>query len=257
MTNSKMIDKLKKKLPVFGTFVKINEPRLIESFGRAGFDYVILDAEHGTYTFHECENMIRAAEIVNMSTIVRVPDCTEYSILHALDVGAGGVQVPSLRDINIAKFGAQFSKYYPRGIRGLSMDQRSADYGFHKPPEYFRYANDNTLLVYQVETKEMVDQIEELCKIDLVDVLFIGPGDLSQSLGRPGQMDAPEVEDAIKYVCEVGLAHNKIVGTIVIDPSRFRKYIDMGMLYMSIGTDMILFNRAIKDTAQSFEQFRF
>jgi 4-hydroxy-2-oxoheptanedioate aldolase len=256
MTNTKMIDKLRKKQPVFGTFVKINEPRLIESFGRAGFDYVILDAEHGTYNFHELENMIRAADIVNMSTVVRVPDCTEYSILHSLDVGAGGVQVPSLRDINIAKYGTQFSKYYPKGIRGMSVDQRSADYGFHRPPEYFRYANDNTLLIYQVETKEMVDQIEELCKIDLVDIIFIGPGDLSQSLGKPGQMNAPEVQDAIKYVCQVCLAHNKIVGTIVMDPSGFRKYLDMGMLYMSISTDMILFNKAIKDTAQSFEQFR-
>jgi 4-hydroxy-2-oxoheptanedioate aldolase len=251
-----MVDKLRKKQPVFGTFVKINEPRLIESFGRAGFDYVILDAEHGTYNFHELENVIRAADIVNMSTIVRVPDCTEYSILHGLDVGAGGVQVPSLRDINIAKFGAQFSKYYPRGIRGMCMDQRSADYGFNKPQDYFKYANDNTLLVYQVETKEMVDQIEEFCRIDLVDVVFIGPGDLSQSLGKPGQMNAPEVEDAIKHICKVCLEHKKIVGTIVMDPSGFRKYLDMGMLYMSISTDMILFNRAIKDTALSFEQFR-
>jgi 4-hydroxy-2-oxoheptanedioate aldolase len=251
-----MIDRLKKKQPVFGTFVKINEPRLIESFGRAGFDYVILDAEHGTYSFHELEHMIRAADIANLSAIVRVPDCTEYSILHSLDVGAAGVQVPSLRDINVARYGAQFSKYYPRGIRGMSLDQRSADYGFHRPPEYFQYANDNTLLIYQVETREMVDQIEELCRIDLVDVVFIGPGDLSQSFGKPGQMNAPEVEDAIKHVCQVCLAHNKIVGTIVMDPSGFKKYIDMGMLYMSIGTDMIIFNRAIRDTAQSFEQFR-
>jgi 4-hydroxy-2-oxoheptanedioate aldolase len=251
-----MIDKLRKKQPVFGTFVKINEPRLIESFGRAGFDYVILDAEHGTYNFHELENMIRAADIVNMSTVVRVPDCTEYSILHALDVGAGGVQVPSLRDINIARFGAQFSKYYPQGIRGMCADQRSGDYGFNDRLEYCRYANDNTLLIYQIETKEMVNQVEELCEIGIVDMVFIGPFDLSQSLGKPGQTSAPEVEAAIKHVCKVCLEHNKIVGTIVMDPSHFKKYLDMGMLYMSIGTDMRLFNKVIKETAQSFEQFR-
>jgi 4-hydroxy-2-oxoheptanedioate aldolase len=256
MTNTKMADKLRKGQPVFGTFVKINEPRLIESFGRAGFDYVILDAEHGTYNFHELENMIRAADITNLSTVVRVPDCTEYSILHSLDVGAGAVQVPSLRDMTIAKSGVRFSKYYPQGIRGMCRDQRSGDYGFNVPSEYYSYANKNTLLIYQVETKEMVDQIEELCKIDLVDAIFIGPADLSQSLGKPGQMNAPEVEDAIQHVCKVCLANNKIVGTIVMDPSGFRKYINMGMLYMSISTDMHIFNKALKETAKSFEQFR-
>lgn len=256
MINTKMIKKLRKNQPVFGTFVKVNEPRLIESFGRAGFDYVILDAEHGTYNFNQLENMVRAADIADLSTVIRVPDCTEYSILHSLDVGAGGVQVPSLRDIEIAKAGARFSKYYPLGIRGICTDQRANDYGFNNATEYFKYANENSLLIYQVETKEMVDQIEELCKIDLVDVLFIGPGDLSQSLGKPGQMDAPEVMDAIRYVCKVGLEHNKIVGTIVMDPSGFRQFIDMGMLFMSIGTDMMIFNKALTDTAQSFKEFR-
>jgi 4-hydroxy-2-oxoheptanedioate aldolase len=256
MTNTKMIRKLRKNQPVFGTFVKVNEPRLIESFGRSGFDYVILDAEHGTYNFSQLEDMIRAADVADLSTVVRVPDCTEYSILHSLDVGAGGVQVPSLRDIEIARYGARFSKYYPLGIRGMCIDQRANDYGFNDPQEYFRYANENTLLIYQIETKEMVDQIEELCKIDLVDVLFIGPGDLSQSLGKPGQMNAPEVMDAIRHVCRVGLEHHKIIGTIVMEPSQFRQYIDMGMLYMSIGTDMMLFNKALTDVAGSFAEYR-
>jgi len=256
MLNTRMRDKLNKKQPVFGSFVKINEPRLIEAHGRAGFDYVILDAEHGTYTFHEAENLIRAADIVGMSSVIRVPDCTEYSILHGLDVGAGGVQIPSLTDIDIARFGAQFAKYYPRGNRGMSFDQRSADYGNVNVTEYMAHANANSLLIYQVEKVEMVDQIEELCKIEQLDVIFIGPGDLSQSLGKPGQMDAPEVKEAIKYVCEVGLANNKIVGTIVMDPSGFKEYIDMGMLYMSIGTDMVLFNKALRDTAKSFDEFR-
>jgi 4-hydroxy-2-oxoheptanedioate aldolase len=138
----------------------------------------------------------------------------------------------------------------------MSLDHRAADYGFFPPDNYRRHSNDNALLIYQVETKEMVDQIEELCKIDLVDIIFIGPGDLSQSLGKPGQIDSPEVDDAIRHVCQVCLAHNKIVGTITRDPTGFKKYIDMGMLYMSTGTDMILFNKALKETAQGFEQFR-
>jgi 4-hydroxy-2-oxoheptanedioate aldolase len=112
--------------------------------------------------------MIRAADIVNMSTVIRVPDCTEYSILHGLDVGSGGVQVPSLMDITVAKFGTQFSKYHPLGKRGMSLDHRAAEYGFFNPSDYRKYANENALLIYQVETKEMVDQIEQLCEIDLV-----------------------------------------------------------------------------------------
>lgn len=256
MTNKKMVEKLRAGKPVFGTFVKINEPRLIECFGRAGFDYVILDAEHGTYNFSQLENMIRAADIVDMSTVVRVPDCTEYSILHALDAGAGAVQIPSLRDVEVARYGAQFSKYYPLGIRGLCTDQRANDYGFHDPQDYFRYANENTLCIAQVETVEMVEQIEALCKLERVDVLFIGPGDLSQALGKPGQMRCPEVMDAIHYVTKVGLKYGKIVGTIVTNPSEFEQFLDMGMLYISIGTDMMLFNKALRETAKAFDSYR-
>lgn len=254
MTNTKMVEKLRKGQPVFGTFVKVNEPRLIECFGRAGFDYVILDAEHGTYSFHQLEGLVRAADGADLSTVIRVPDCTERSILHALDVGAGGVQVPSLRDIAVARQGAPFSKYYPRGVRGMCLDQRSGDYGFNQPAEYFQYANDNTLLIYQVETREMVEQIEELCKIDAVDVLFIGPGDLSQAYGKPGQMNAPEVMEAIRHVCRVGLAHNKIVGTIAMDPAGLRQFLDMGMLYLSVATDMTLINNALKGTVESIRR---
>lgn len=256
MTNRKMVEKLRKGKPVFGSFVKVDEPRLIESFGHAGFDYVIFDAEHGTYNFSQLENMVRTADGVGMSSVIRVPDCTEHSILHGLDVGAGGVQVPSLRDIEVAKYGAQFSKYYPLGVRGMCGDQRASDYGFQDMKSYFQYANENSLLIYQVETKEMVDQIEELCKIDLVDVLFIGPGDLSQAYGCPGQSDAPIVQEAIRHVCRVGLEHNKIVGTFAMDDAGMRRYLDMGMLYMSYGTDMLLFNRCLRDIAAGFEQYR-
>lgn len=256
MTNTKMVDKLRAGTPVFGTFVKINEPRLIESFGRAGFDYVILDAEHGTYSFSQLENMIRAADAVSMSTIVRVPDCTEHSILHSLDVGAGGVQIPSLRDVEVARYGAQFSKYYPRGIRGMCADQRANDYGFGPTPDFYRFANENTLCIAQIETKEMVEKAEELCEIESIDGIFIGPGDLSQAYGKPGQMRCPEVMEAIKHVTKIALAHGKFVGTIVMKPEELDQFLDMGMLYMSIGTDMVLFNRVLRETAKAFDAYR-
>lgn len=256
MLNTRMKDKLRKGIPVFGTFVKVNSPRLIELYGHAGFDYVILDAEHGTYTFSEAENLVRAADSVNLSTILRIPDCTEASVLHGLDLGAGGVQIPSLTDVNVARYGAQFSRYYPDGSRGLSLDQRSANYGMVQAAEYFRHANDNVTLVMQVEKKEMVDQIEELCKIPQLDVIFIGPGDLSQSLGKPGEYSAPEVQEAIRYVCEVGLRHGKYVGTIAMNSAQIKQYLDMGMLYMSIGTDLMIFGRALKETAKAFEPYR-
>lgn len=256
MLNTHMKDKLRRGKPVFGTFVKENSSRLIELYGRAGFDYVILDAEHGAFSLSEAENMVRAADSVNMSTILRIPDCTEASVLHGLDIGAGGVQIPSLVDVEVARFGAQFSRYYPLGNRGLSLDQRSGDYGMAKAAEYFKHANENVSLVLQVEKKEMVDQVEELCKIPQLDIIFIGPGDLSQSLGKPGQMDDPEVQEAIKHVCEVGLHYKKIVGTIVMNPSQLKKYIDMGMLYMSISTDFMIYGKAIKEVAKGFEQFK-
>lgn len=256
MTNNTMVKKIREGKPVFGSFVKVNEPRLIECFGRAGFDYVILDAEHGTYNFSQMENLIRAADITNMSTVIRVPDCTEHSILHALDAGAGAVQVPSLRDVEVTRFGAQFSKYYPKGIRGMCTDQRSNDYGFNDAGAYFKYANENTLFIPQVETLEMVNHVEELCELELVDGLFIGPGDLSQALGMPGKMRSPEVMEVIRHVTKVALNHGKFVGTIVMDPKDLDEFLDMGMLYMSVSTDMMLFNDVLTKTASYFDAYR-
>jgi 4-hydroxy-2-oxoheptanedioate aldolase len=129
LLNTHMKDTLRKGNPVFGTFLKCNSPALVETYGRAGFDFVILDAEHGTYTFSEAENLVRAADSVNMSSIILIPGCTEASVLHGLDIGAGGVQVPSLTRVEDARFGAQFSRYFPQGIRGLASDQRAGDYG--------------------------------------------------------------------------------------------------------------------------------
>ncbi len=152
MLNTHMKDTLRKGKPVFGTFLKCNSPALIETYGRAGFDFVILDAEHGTYTFSEAENLVRAAESVNMSSIIRIPDCTEASVLHGLDIGASGVQVPSLTRVEDARYGAQFSRYFPQGIRGLSFDQRSADYAMQPDlQKYMQHANENVSFIVQVE----------------------------------------------------------------------------------------------------------
>ena len=257
MLNTHMKDTLRKGKPVFGTFLKCNSPALIETYGRAGFDFVILDAEHGTYTFSEAENLVRTADSVNLSSIIRIPDCTEASVLHGLDIGASGVQVPSLIRVEDARYGAQFSRYYPDGIRGLSFDQRSADYGMIPDIQgYMKHANANVSFIVQVEKKEMVERVEELCQIPQLDIIFIGPGDLSQSLGKPGQMGHPEVLAAIKHVTEVALKNNIYVGCITLEEKQVKEFVDMGMQYICWSTDMMMYAAAIRQAASIFSPYK-
>ena len=102
----------------------------------------------------------------------------------------------------------------------------------------------------------MVRQTEELCELKLVDGIFIGPGDLSQAMGMPGQMMHPDVLDVIRHVTKIALKHGKFVGSIVMDPKDLDMFLDMGMLYMSVGTDMTLFKNALTQTAAYFDAFR-
>ena len=256
MLNTHMKDILRKGKPVFGTFLKCHSPALIETYGRAGFDFVILDAEHGTYTFSEAENLVRAAESVNMSSIIRIPDCTE----------ASGIAWPGdrrqrspgpLRPGSRMPVGAQFSRYFPQGIRGLSFDQRSADYAMQADlQKYMQHANDNVSFIVQVEKKELVERVEELCRIPQLDIIFIGPGDLSQSLGKPGQMNHPEVLAAIKRVTEIALKNHKYVGCITLEEKQVKEFIDLGMQYICWSTDMLMYSAAIRQAARVFSPYQ-
>lgn len=253
MFNGDVKRKLEAGEIVFGSFVKLDAPAIVELYGIAGFDFVILDAEHGCYTHAGLENMIRTCERMGMSSVIRTPDAGEANILHVLDSGASGIQVPSLRSAAEVREVIRKAKYWPLGERGSARACRAAAYG--TLPDYEQRANRETLVSVHVENKEMVEDIEALCAVDELDVLFIGPGDLSASLGHPGDAAHPDVVAAIDRVIEVA-AGRKHIGTVVANAAQLDSYVARGVRYIAWLSELGMLRGALNAAASNFKAYR-
>src|SRR5438045_966520 len=163
---------------VIGVFQPVPASALTEVFGLVGFDFVLLDAEHGPPAVETCEAMIRAADAVNLPTVIRIAENTPQNILRYLDAGALGVQIPMVNNASQAQAVVNAVKYPPVGRRGLAAVRANA-FGLTGPlGDYTRQANAETLVAIQIETREAIDHLDELLGVEGVDVFFIGPNDL-------------------------------------------------------------------------------
>ncbi len=253
MFNSAVKRKLESGETVFGSFFKVDSPQVAELYGLAGFDFLILDAEHGCLSHGQIENLIRTCERMGMSSVVRTPDAQEANILHVLDSGASGIQVPSLKTADDVREVIRKAKYWPLGERGSARACRAAGYG--TVPDFEQRANAETLVSVHVENREMVEEIEALCAIPELDVLFIGPGDLSASLGHPGNAGHPDVVAAIDRVIEVA-AGRKHIGTVAGNAAQLDSYVSRGVHYIAWLSDLGLMRGALKGAADNFVPYR-
>ncbi len=239
--------KLKSGQTVIGCFVRYADPGLIDFLGYQGWDFIVFDGEHGTIEPRDCENMVRAAEVHDVTPIIRVNSNQPPIILRYLDTGAQGLHVPWVNSAQEAEQVISSVKYYPRGIRGLAS-VRAADYGQTVPlGEYTQKANSETLVVIHIETAEAVDRLPEILGVDGIDVVFIGPTDLSQSYGVPGQADHPTVRAAIQRIVDAAAASNVAIGTLTTSIQAAQEWQRRGARYITITVEALL-----RQTARGF-----
>ena len=210
MRPNTMKQKLQAGQPVFGSMITFPSAPVVEMLGFLGYDWVLIDNEHGSITVDLAEDLIRAAEFAGTAPIVRPVGNRPEIIAPFLDRGAWGVQVPHINTAEEARAAVSAVKYYPEGERGLFSRGRPADYGFSgNTPEYVAAANRNTLVCLMLEEVEAIANIPELVQVPGVDVYFIGAGDLSQSMGYPGQQTHPEVqalvEQGVRQIAAAGI----------------------------------------------------
>ncbi len=248
-------NKLKRKLnegnAAIGTFIVCNAPDLVEIAGLAGFDFVIIDNEHGPMRAESTQHLIRAAEVRGITPIVRIPDRLESTILHTIDIGAHGIQVPQVNDANAANEIIERSKYEPVGKRGLAFP-RSADYGMCDINNYTDNANNETLIITHCENKICLDNLEEICRIPEIDVIFLGPYDMSQSMGVTGQVTHELVENAAKKVLKITKKYNKIAGIFAGNGEIAKKRAEQGFKFIAMGMDTTLFSAKCKEEISKF-----
>ena len=251
-------ERLKNHETVFGTFYKMNSPIALEMLGWAGFDFIVADCEHSPIGYESVENIIRTAENVDLSTIVRVPSASEEHIFHALDSGAVGVQIPNMTSVEQFRESAASAKYFPLGTRGLSRGTRNAMFGFwnEAAKPYVEAANEKSLVVVHIENKEMADAVEEICQIPQIDVVFVGPADMSQSMGIPGKSKDPRVVEIAQRVIQTAEKYGKAGGIAVGGPADMEMYIQSGARYILYSSDAGLFAKSLKSTVAQFEPYR-
>ncbi|BDG60197.1 HpcH/HpaI aldolase family protein [Caldinitratiruptor microaerophilus] len=215
-----------------GLFVSIPHPALVEMAGFAGFDFVILDNEHGPAGIETTENLIRAARAAGVVPVVRVSSANTQEILRTLDIGASAVQVPQVNDRATAELAVRSAKYPPEGIRGVANSTRAAGWGFFGGLEHIERSNAGTAVVTHVETVEALRNLDDLLTVPGIDAMFIGPTDLSTSMGHPGNPGHPEVQGAIEGAIRRIAAAGKAPGILVGDPAAYRAWREKGARYL-------------------------
>jgi 4-hydroxy-2-oxoheptanedioate aldolase len=207
---------------------------LVEVGALLGFDFTYLDAEHGTISPRECEDLVRAADCRQSPTICRVGTSDPQVMLRYLDTGIAGIQLPHMRTAADVERAVRAVRFHPDGERGLAGG-RWADFGLRDPlPRSVARSNDELLLIAQIEDLDAVERLDELVAVPGVDVWFVGPSDLSQAAGLPGQQDHPEVRALVEGTIKKLRDKEKIVGSAAAQPEAANRYFELGVQYVQI-----------------------
>lgn len=233
MIKNHLKEKLAKGDVVTGSFVYIPSSKLAEMVGLMGFDFAVIDMEHGPIGTETAEDMIRAVQLGGATPIIRVSHNTPHLILRALDIGAHALHIPDINTRADAELAVRSSKYGPEGNRGLA-GVRAAGYGITGPlSDYAAEANRETMVIAHIESKESVDNLDDLLAVDGIDIYYLGPQDMSNSMGIPGQAKDPRVVELVETSIQRIAAAGKIAGCIAVESAAAQRYIDLGAQYIA------------------------
>ena len=226
---------------VLGTIIsEIRNPNIAYMLAQCGFEFFIIDNEHGTFNFETISNMIAAARGAGISVIVRIPEITRENILKPLDSGAAGLLVPMVNTAAQALEVIQHAKYPTMGNRGAALRRPHNLYAKVNAADYLKQANENTFIAVQAETTQALDNIDEIASVEGVDCIFVGPFDLSISLGIPGQINHPIETEAIEKVTSACRNHNKIAGILMFDEELLSKWINKDYRFAVYSSDITM-----------------
>ncbi len=231
---------LKKRLydgeTCLGTWLFLPSPDIIEMVGCAKFDFAVIDMEHSAITLQDAVSMIRAAETRNLTPLLRV-NAEASCVLRALDSGAHGIHFPHTETKEDIDKIVSYSKYYPVGERGLATTTKGGSYSLDDVAGHVVRENERSLIAISLESKESLDNLDQFTDSEQIDVIYVGPYDLSQSLGMPGQVDDPKVLKAMEEVIKKIRKKGKIAGSFARRPDRAKQLKGMGVNYLTCESD--------------------
>jgi len=222
-------EKIAKSEAVLGVISNTSDPMIAELCGHGGLDYYMIDCEHGAINISQVQDIVRACEVANITPMARIRSTDPKLILQFMDAGIMGVMMPGVSEVHEIESLVSAMKYPPLGTRGLGP-VRAWDFGMGKMPqaEYVQFANQQTLVLPQIEDLKAVENLEALCKVPGLDGFIIGPRDLAMSMGFYDGPAHNEVKRTIDHIFEVVLAHGLIVGTTAATGEQAKALIDKG-----------------------------
>lgn len=235
---------------VIGTFQHIASPELVEITGHAGFDFVIADTEHGPFGIETAVSLVRAADAVGIYSVVRVSDNSPSLICKALDIGADGVLIPQISSGAEARAAVRAAKYHPLGQRGVFPYARSSGYSAQGGTDYYERANRETAVLLLVEGLAGVENLADILAVPDIDLIFIGPMDLSQSLGVPGQTAHPLVQDKLRAIVQQAKDRGIVTGIYAVDLDMAKHWMAMGVRFIAYLTDSAIIYKVYREIAQ-------
>jgi 4-hydroxy-2-oxoheptanedioate aldolase len=222
---------------LIGSFSDLASPLAVELLGRAGMDWVILDLEHGAATESELLALLYAAGSTPIAPLVRVQSAERLRIGRALDLGAAGIMLPQLQSIDEVRQAVSYLRYPPVGARGVALRTRGADLGRLGHADLARVVHERIVGIVQIEAAQMVRDADEIAALEPVDVLFVGPADLSHALGVPGRFDDPSYLEAIRAVVAACERHGKAAGILLYDAAVLPAHLELGFRFIGLGSE--------------------
>ena len=234
---------IESKKNLIGPFLRTPRPEMVEMLAMAGYDFAVLDLEHGgAVTMNDVYPLILAAENRGIKLLARIPGVNEMYIKWLLDLGIGGLQIPHIKTKEDAQRAVEFSKFHPMGERGLCRFVRAAEFSNIPKDEYIGKANSKSIIILQIEGVEGAKNIEEISSVEGIDIIFVGPYDLSQSMGLTGQIWHPDVAKEITRIIEICKTKNIATGVFTDTPEGIKHWSALGVKYLNyrIDTEMFL-----------------
>lgn len=237
MHNSIVRKKLDNKELIGCVKVLYQDPALHELVGMMGFDVIWTCNEHVGLDPSKMDSFIRACRASGLDSMIRIKPGSYQDVLQPLEMGASGLMIPRVQHAEEARQIVYDTKFYPLGRRGADGAHAEADFGLMEPKEYLEKANQNNWILLQLEDPESIDQVEEIAEVDGVDIIFVGPGDLSVNMGIPYEIDHPEIIKACERVQKACEKNGKTAGTVGGNDERFKRYRDMGYRFLTWTSD--------------------
>jgi len=247
-------EKLLKGEKVVGTFFELGSTSVVECIGLAGYDYLIVDNEHGPYNPQTSLEYFRVANLYNTAPFARVADKSRADVLKLLDTGAVGLIIPNINTVEEVKKVIEYGKYMPIGNRGVANAAGTGywyeDYASHGLESYFDYVNEQVMILPQCETIGCLEKIDEILALDGVDGIYVGPFDLSAAMGIPGQLDKAEFKEAINKILNACKEAGKYSFIFASTKDKAREYLELGFDSVTLAMDANIFIDALKDTKE-------